>query len=97
MKKEKREELAKQLRSKPLKVDLWREADNKYDANAVMVVGNADPWDGVHLGYLGRETAEVLAPRFDAQTLFTVEAELTELHAPDWNIGTIHVVLEDLH
>ena len=93
-KKDARERLATQLRSAPLAVALFREPDNKYDPNAIMVLGAAGEWDGVHLGYLGREVAELLAPSFDAQTLFTVEAELTELSAPDWSSGVVHVVLE---
>jgi hypothetical protein len=94
-KKDAREQLASQLRAKPLKVDLWREPDNKYDENAVMIVGAEDEWDGVHLGYLGRETAAILAPRFDAGTLATIEAELVNLKEPDFNAGTVHVVFED--
>lgn len=96
MKADARALLARIVAKKPLKLALFREPDNKYDPNAIQVLGAAGAYDGIHLGYIPRETAEVLAPRIDEGTVAVVKATLTELWAPDFKQGNVDLVLEDL-
>lgn len=49
-----------------IKVEIKREPDNKFDANAVMVLA-----DGKQIGYLGREYAAIIAPMMDDCEEFT--------------------------
>lgn len=54
----------------PLHCKLEREPDNLHDENAVKVVVVEKPWakkhEGMHVGYIGRVTASVIAPAMDA-------------------------------
>lgn len=77
-------------------VRLVREPDNKYDGNAVMVLLPERLMDGRQLGYLHRQTAELLAPSFDSGKLEVVSAKLTGLDpADDYNTGTLDVLFRD--
>lgn len=49
-----------------INVEIKREPDNKFDANAVMVLA-----DGKQIGYLGREYAAIVAPMMDDCEEFT--------------------------
>lgn len=49
-----------------IKIEIKREPDNKFDANAVMVLA-----DGKQIGYLGREYAAIVAPMMDDCEEFT--------------------------
>lgn len=49
----------------PLRVRLEREPNNKYDENAVMVIADQSPYKDIHLGYIPRLVAEVVAPYMD--------------------------------
>lgn len=53
----------------PLHCKLEREPDNAHDENAVKVVVIEKPWrkqhDGMHVGYIARATASVIAPAMD--------------------------------
>lgn len=91
MKADVRRALAAALKKKALKVDLRREPDNEYDANAIMVFGVGGTFDERHLGYVARESAEVLAPRLDAGTLVIETAKLTELWGPEFKMGNANV------
>lgn len=95
-KKDARAVLAASVAKKPLSLALYREPENKYDANAIQVYGAAKEWDGVHLGYLARSVAEVLAPRMDDGTIAVVDCFLTEVFGPDHKMGEAHIVIEDL-
>jgi HIRAN domain len=54
----------------PLKCELVREPNNPHDANAIKVVVTERPWakmhDGLHVGYIARQTAAEFAPVMDA-------------------------------
>ena len=50
-------------------IRLVREPDNQYDPNAVAVYLPERLYDGKQLGYIGRESAAILAPKLDAGTL----------------------------
>jgi hypothetical protein len=75
-----------------------REPDNKYDANAIMVLLPERLMEGRQLGYLHRQAAELLAPKLDSGSLEVVSAKLTALD-PDgqhpWNVGSMDVVFRD--
>lgn len=96
LKKDVRDLLARSVAKKPYTVDLRRQPDNKYDPNAIAVYGVGGLFDEHHLGYLSRETAEVLAERIDAGTLAVESAKLTEVYKPDHKGGNVHVKLADL-
>jgi hypothetical protein len=62
----------------PLRVRLVREPENEHDENAIAVFGYEGSFKRMHLGYVGRETAAVLAPKIDDGELVFVEARLVE-------------------
>jgi hypothetical protein len=54
------------LLRKAFAVKVEREPENEHDPNAIKVLIKAKgQLDGMHIGYLKREIAEVLAPRMD--------------------------------
>jgi hypothetical protein len=60
---EKRSDIIRELMNKDakdIKIDLVREADNRYDMNAVKVLA-----DGRQIGYIGKEYAQIIAPLMD--------------------------------
>ncbi|MCM1269390.1 MAG: HIRAN domain-containing protein [Ruminococcus flavefaciens] len=69
---EKRSAIIRELASKygdnvtGITIELKREQDNKYDANAVMVLA-----DGKQIGYIGKEYAAIIAPMMDDCEEFT--------------------------
>lgn len=51
----------------PFAVYFRREKNNEYDPNAIAVfVAKGIPYADMHIGYLRRQVAEVLAPKLDA-------------------------------
>lgn len=60
--------LAEQYKDKlgDIRIDLVREAENKYDINAVKVLAN-----DVQIGYIGKEYAAIIAPLMDEYEEFT--------------------------
>lgn len=58
---------------------LEREPDNRADPNAIKVCLPERVMHGIHIGYLHRETAALLAPKIDAGTLVVKSATLTEV------------------
>lgn len=100
MNRDRRVVLAEVLARGPVPVELTREQENKYDENAIRVnVVGALPIEGVQpghqLGYIGAETAEVLAAAIDAGSVVVLGAHLTSLHEITENHckGILHVVL----
>ena len=68
----------------PIPVVLEREPENFHDENAIKVsiAKDADvPFHGIQLGYVRRQTAEVLSLAWDAGKLELHEAWLTKLDA----------------
>lgn len=65
-------------------IRLVREPDNQYDPNAIAVYLPERLYEGKQLGYLGRESAAVLAPKLDAGTLVCESATLLNL----WDNGS---------
>jgi hypothetical protein len=67
----------------PLHCTLEREPDNEHDPNAVRVIVIEKPWrkahGGLHVGYIARATASVIAPRMDEGKWPYVDAWLTEI------------------
>lgn len=63
----------------PLEVRLVREPKNEVDPNAIRVEAVGEPWDGMKLGYVGRETARVVAPRMDKKQIQIKGVTLEEL------------------
>lgn len=76
---------------------LEREPDNPADPNAIKVMLPNRMMEGKQLGYLMRESAELLAPRLDAGTLRVVSVRLTSLNErDDYNTGTVLVRFRDV-
>lgn len=98
-KKDGRESLARIVEKSSITgIRLVREPDNKWDENAVMVMLPARLMGGKQLGYLHRESAELLAPRLDNGSLTVFSAKLTWLDPSGdypYNIGTLLVVFRD--
>ena len=53
-------------------LDLEREPDNSYDANAIKVLSPAHEGEAAFLGYVAREIAESLAPAMDSGVNYSV-------------------------
>ena len=67
----------------PVEVELQREPDNEYDRNAIRVVIDAGPYKNLHIGYVPRLAAEILAPALDKGSAEFGMAILTSLDARD--------------
>lgn len=63
----------------PIKAKLVREPDNHYDENAIAVVLLEKPEQNMHVGYLPRAVARLLAPRLDRGEIEVTEAWLLEV------------------
>jgi len=70
-----------------LKVDLVREPENQFDPNAIKVI-LAEHTPGLHIGYLSREIAAMLAPQIDEGRIWLEDSALREL---DSNAGQLVV------
>jgi hypothetical protein len=69
-----RRELAK---SCPFSVHVIREPDNRHDENAIAIeVASGTNIDGMKIGYLRRQVAEVLAPALDSGEVVDVRARM---------------------
>jgi len=68
-------------------VFLFREPDNPFDSNAVMVVR----WDHQQIGYLNRELAKILAPRMDrfGRSVKATVSRLTGGYYADSSLGVL--------
>jgi len=100
-----REMLARSCKLRPQEVVLVRQQENQYDANAIAVVMKEGSLAGKTLrkgdmpgqiGYVGAETAVVLAERIDRGDLVVERAQLLSLAAPDHKRGEMLVTLRDL-
>lgn len=70
----------------PFKVELLRERENNHDPNAIKVViaKHFDiPYKGMHLGYVRKQRAGMLAPALDARKVEIHEAWVTSLDAEE--------------
>lgn len=70
----------------PLVVEVRRERTNPVDRNAVAIYILEEPWKDLHIGYVPRHVAQVLAGRIDKGTTEISEAWLVELD-PDSGEG----------
>lgn len=73
-------------------IRLEREPDNPADENAVMVLLPEKVMEGAQLGYLHRQSAELLAPSLDMGEVEFVSAKLLSLdHSTDHDTGILLV------
>lgn len=77
----------------PLHCTLEREPENPHDENAIKVLVTEKPWrkkhdEGMHVGYIARATASVIAVSMDADEWPYNEAWLTEIDT-DTGTGTL--------
>jgi len=94
-----RQKLATMVERKPLACELEREPKNKYDKHAIKVNVNDLHLPGLklpvrngklHIGYIRRGTAAVLAQGLDAKTLRVKSCRLTYVNSHGW--GNVEVV-----
>jgi len=78
----------------PFRVKFVREPENTQDPNAIAIVVNDKgvPYDGMKLGYLRRQVANVWAPEIDAGRLKIHKAYMAELD-PHEAIGELLIEL----
>lgn len=60
----------------PVRCQLEREPKNPHDENAIKVLLKFGNWKNLHLGYIAKETAKVIAPAMDAGTFRNKDAWL---------------------
>jgi hypothetical protein len=76
----------------PVQVRLEREPGNEFDPNAVKILVTEKPWAKrhapLHIGYVARGTASVLAPRMDSGKFPFPDVWLTDAD-PDTGRGTL--------
>lgn len=70
-------------RDLPLLCELQREPDNPHDSNAVKIVVIEGKKQGMHLGYIARATATVVAEAMDDDDWPYTEAWLTSVDIPE--------------
>lgn len=63
----------------PLAVALIREPDNPHDPSAIMVHLQEKPWKGMHVGYVPRALAGMLALKIDLDEISIERAWLQEV------------------
>jgi hypothetical protein len=84
--------LMKIKRETPLRCVLEREPANVHDENAIKVVITQRPWahegEGLHIGYISRQVATVLAPKMDAGKFPFTDVWVTDVD-PDKGIGDL--------
>lgn len=72
-----------------IEVKLVREPDNEMDRNAIKVVIAKSAYKGLHIGYLRKQTALVLADAFDEGEIIDPETYMTALDPAE---GTAELV-----
>jgi len=70
---------------------LFRERNNPHDENAIRVVLEDDPYRELHIGYLPRAVAAVIAPKWDSGRVEIKRAILTSLE-PREGEGEVRVM-----
>lgn len=63
-------ELAENKKPEDISIELVREPDNKFDANAIKVMA-----DGKQIGYIGKEFAAIIAPLMDEYEEFEAKVK----------------------
>lgn len=63
----------------PISLTLQREPDNLRDENAIKVILSEAPYKGMHIGYLPRTTAALLAPAWDSNQISDLGGMLTDV------------------
>lgn len=84
--------LARMEDAGPIACRLEREPTNTHDRNAIKVIIAEKPYAKLHLGYLRRQIAQVLAKPLDRGVVVVKEAHLVELWPRDGE-GEILVTL----
>lgn len=80
----------------PIMCKLEREPENPADKNAIKVIAaNGSPYSGIHLGYIPRVTAEILAPALDKGQAEVLNVTLTSVD-PDDGDGEIVLTFRQL-
>jgi hypothetical protein len=77
----------------PVKCKLVREPENLHDKNAIKVMISTVPYVGMHIGYITRHLAEVLAPALDSGDRTVSSCTILELNAQDGS-GLVEVKLK---
>lgn len=79
----------------PLDVQLVREFDNTYDANAIAVklTNETNLQERTHIGYIRADTAAILAPKMDDDEVTIIDATLVKLVEPDYLEGRTEVTM----
>jgi len=84
--------IAKIKRETPLRCVLEREPMNAHDENAIKVVITQRPWahegEGLHIGYIARQTAQVLAGKLDGGKFPFTDVWVTDVDV-DKGIGDL--------
>lgn len=83
-------QIKKSLDGAPLKVVLEREPENTHDENAIKVVVAEPPCKGMHIGFISRITAAVIAPALDSGKISDVHAWLVDVD-DDFTTGQMSV------
>lgn len=71
--------LAQKVTEGPISVTVQREPKNKHDENAIKVVISEGKFTGLHIGYIPRSTAAVMAPALDKREIDDVTGYLTDV------------------
>jgi HIRAN domain len=84
-----RNALALDVKRGGLRVYLEREPENTHDENAVKVMMDGEPYNGLHIGYVKKDIAAVLAPVLDSG----IPVITAKLLAVDMQDGTGEIVV----
>lgn len=85
--------LADATREKVIEAMIEREPENAYDENAIKVVISGSPYKGMHIGYIPRGVAAIMAPAIDQGSIdiSTAKGSIVEVEPMD---GTATMLLE---
>lgn len=76
-----------------IEIKIKREPDNTFDDNAIKVIISEGEYKGMHIGYIPRNVAAIMAPAIDQGDIdiSTARGDITEVDAQN---GTATMLLE---
>lgn len=74
--------LERMVVQQPIPISIEREPENRHDSNAIKVVIAEGKFKGMHIGYVPKATAAILAPAMDDEMVADAHGYITDLDEP---------------
>lgn len=83
--------LERRVSEAPVEVAIEREPDNSFDEHAIKVIISDTPYKNLHIGYIPRGSAALLAPLMDTDEIKEIHGTMTDVQPMD---GTATMLLQ---